>query len=220
MALVKNPKAALAKARAAKAKRSKAPKPRKIVPVGRTKQLVAATASAKCDPKPSPLDFWVPGGSAGKRGTVQAPRMTNVRSVRSVDVPPHGLTGNIPLGHRSAAYDEPIQVLQVSEDFCGAQDAERFVARMLIDEFRQRNARRDEGDEWFAWIGTVTYQPAGLIFWIGLSENVPPAAFGALDDVISAMGFPTARATAIPAKHDLAPLLYLGDDGLELLRMI
>lgn len=220
MALVKKPKAALAKARAAKAKRSKAPKPKKFVPVGETKRLANATAGTVRDPKPSPLDSLSPGGSAGKRGTAHAPPKTNVRSVRPVALPPHGLTGNIPLGHRSPTYDEPIQVLQVSEDFCGANDAERLVARMLIEEFRQRHARRDEGDEWFAWIGTVSYQPAGLIFWIGLSPNVPSAAFGGLDDLIRAMGFPTARATAIPAKHGLEPLLYLGDDGLELLRMI
>jgi len=94
------------------------------------------------------------------------------------------------------------------------------MARMLIEEFRQRHAKREEGDEWVAWIGTVAYQPAGLIFWIGLSSNVPVAVLGALDELIRAMGFATARGTAIPEKHGLEPLLYLGDDGLELLRMI
>ena len=39
--------------------------------------------------------------------------------------------------------------------------------------------------------------------------------------LIKAMGFLTARATTTPSKHDdLEAVLYLGDDGLELLRMI
>lgn len=219
MTLVKNPKATLAKARAAKAKRPKAPKGKKVIPVGDPKRLRNATADVRSaqKPRPSPLDSLTPGGASTKKGTVAVAAKTNVRAV---DVAPHGLTGNIPLGHRSPSYDEPIQVLQAAEDFCGACDAERLVGRMLIEEFRQRHAKRDEGEEWFAWIGSVAYQPSGLIFWIGLSSNVPPAVFGALDDLIRAMGFATARATAVPAKHGLEPLLYLGDDGLELLRMI
>lgn len=179
MALVKNPKPALARSRAKNAKRDSASKRKKLVPI----------ADVQTD-------------------------------ARGAEFSPHGLTGNIPLGDRSPSFDKPVQVLQASEDFCGAPEAERLVGRMLIAEFRERHSKRDDGEEWFAWIGTISYHPKGLIFWIGLSSNVPPSAFDALEELIRAMGFPTARATAIPDKHGLEPLLYLGDEGLELLRMI
>ena len=133
------------------------------------------------------------------------------------DSAPHGLVGTIPLGDRTLVYDAPVQVLQVSEDFCGG-DSERLVAKLLIEEFRQGNRKREAGDEWFAWIGNVGYHPRALTFWIGLSSNVPAGAFDILETVIQSMGFATARATATPDR--LEPLLYLGDDGLELLRMI
>lgn len=133
---------------------------------------------------------------------------------------PHGLSGNIPLGHRSPPYDESVEVLKASEDFCGACDAERLVARILIEEFRQRHKKRDDDVEWFAWIGSVAYERAGLTFWIGLSSNVPVGAFDVLAATIMAMGFSTERCTAVPNQHGLEPLLYLGNDGLELLRMI
>ncbi len=196
MALVKKPKAALAR-HLAKTKR-------RVTPRNRKKPVEVAEVAIQ-----SPLDRLVTGGTRMKRGTVEG----------HVEIEPHGLTGSIPLGERSPRYDEPIQVLQAAEDFGGANDAEKLVARMLIREFRSRNRIRSQGDDWFAWIGTVSYQRAGLIFWIGLSSNIPADVFDGLDDLIRAMGFATARATAIPAKHGLAPLLYLGDDGLELLRM-
>jgi hypothetical protein len=132
----------------------------------------------------------------------------------SNQAPPHGLTGPIPLGMRAPRTDEPIEVLQIVEDF----DDERFMAQMLISEFRARAAKRVDGEEWYAWIGNVGYHVKGLTFWLGVSSNVPPAVLDGIADIVRAMGFASARAS-VP-RHDLNPLLYLGDDGLELLRMI
>ena len=203
MALVKKPKAALARLRAKKSQRKR----KKLVPVTGVEVVT----------KTSPLDSLIPGGAFSKKATAKAAPGTNVHGV---DIAPHGLSGNIPLGVRTPPHDEPIQVLQIAEDFCGACEAERFVARTLIEEFRQRYRKRDDGVEWFAWIGTVSYHSKGLIFWVGLSSDAPKDIFDILDDVIRAMGFATARSTAIPGRVGLSPLLYLGDDGLELLRMI
>jgi hypothetical protein len=224
MALVKNPKAALARSRAA---RSRSPTSKNVVvPVEGARKPASATAGVRsvrnpdggANAKASPLDHLAPRGASKKRATI-ALRTDGVRVGRGA-ASPHGLIGDIPLGHRSPPYDESVEVLKASEDFCGACDAERLVARILIEEFRQRHKKRDDGDEWFAWIGNVAYQQAGLTFWIGLSSNIPVGAFDVLAATIMAMGFSTERAAAIPDKHGLEPLLYLGNDGLELLRMI
>jgi hypothetical protein len=133
---------------------------------------------------------------------------------KAEEAPPPGLTGPIPLGMRAPRTDEPIEVLQIIEDF----DDERFVAQMLISYFRARASRRPDGEEWYAWVGNVGYHPKGLTFWVGVSSNVPPDVLGGLADIVRVMGFASAR-SSVP-RHDLDPLLYLGDDGLELLRMI
>lgn len=118
-------------------------------------------------------------------------------------------------------YDEPVNLLMASEDFLGCGSApEQLVIDLLIDEFRRhdRDGTRRPGDEWYAWLGTVGYEPNGLIFWIGLSTNAPPEILDGVGSVITAMGFSTARATAVPDGTDLEPVLYMGDDGIERLR--
>lgn len=151
----------------------------------------------------------------GRRSLLPVPGASAEPTARNDDeAPAHGLTGPVPLGMRSPRTDAPIEVLQIVEDF----DDERFVAQMLISDFRARSAKRPEGDEWYAWIGNVGYHPKGLTFWVGISANVPPSVLDGIADVVRIMGFSSARAS-VP-RHDLSPLLYLGDDGLELLRMI
>jgi len=118
-------------------------------------------------------------------------------------------------------YDKPINVLRASEDFLSTgPEGEQLVVTLLKDAFERsnRDGKRSPGDEWFAWLGTVDYEPKGLIFWIGLSTNAPSSILDSVGIVIETMGFPTARGIAVPDGTDLKPVLYMGDDGIERLR--
>lgn len=131
----------------------------------------------------------------------------------------HGLDGRVPLTFRRAPSEENVNVLLVSEEFLATGDATRFVARFLIDELRRCHKTLPEGEEWFVWTGTRDHHPEALIFWVGISAAAPRSVLDSLADVIELTGCETARGKAVPARHGLSPLLYLGEGGLELLSM-
>jgi hypothetical protein len=149
-----------------------------------------------------------------KRNAIK--RVKSGRAVASgtEDEEPRGLVGPIPLGSRSVPDDPAATILQISEDL----DDERLVARLLIEEFRSAFPKLRDGEEWFAWIGRVDYHPRALNVWVATSSNVPPGLLGGLGDILKVMGFPSVRVTGSTAA--LSPLLYVGPDGVELLRMI
>lgn len=151
---------------------------------------------------------------------MQAVRM--VPNGSSVEIPtpePHGLTGTVPRGDRSPSYDQRVNTLDVSEEFFGPVNPKRFVARVLIAEFRRCYATREAGEEWFVWAGERDYHPKGLCFGVGFSTNVPLGVIAVLEEVITGMGLASARGSAVPDRHGLDPLLYVGDDGIEVLSM-
>ena len=128
---------------------------------------------------------------------------------------PHGLDGHIPRGSRSPAPCEPLDVLQVQEDFAGGANPTAYFARFLKEVFVANHATLQPGEVWYAWAGQVSYHPQGLIFWVGVSSSVPAGVLTELADEIHMMGFRTGRVTVSQGRHDLSPLLYLGEDGVE-----
>lgn len=135
--------------------------------------------------------------------------------------PPHGLDGSIPLGHRDPPAHLPGPVLQFPEDVYGSfPSPETFACRLLFDEFRKQHASLPRGQEWFVWVGDRVSSAAGYPFWLAFSAEVPDALIDRVARTFGAFALEWRRAKIIPREHDLQPLLYLGDEGMELLRMI
>jgi hypothetical protein len=134
---------------------------------------------------------------------------------------PHGLVGPVPLGFRTTPPPRLVRAVLVSEEIHAAFSPVEFTARLLIEEVRTHASQRPQGDEWWFWTGQRRSGAGGRTFLVAQSPNVPKAIATALRITFEA--FVGATGVKVRERHtvreDLDPLLWLGDDGLELLSM-
>jgi hypothetical protein len=137
-----------------------------------------------------------------------------------LDDEPDGLSGAIPLGRRDVPHHEKLRLVAAGEDAFGAFP-QSSMANHLIDEFRAGHKGLGPGEEWVAWIVDPDYHPdRPLRFMVGFSAAVPSSVLDTIEEIFRTLRLRPVRLEATPDRAGLVPLLWLGAEGLELLKMI